>query len=58
MTVRKLNKLIEIAKEYKMHPLVHYYELKKELIRTQQKLKSEQRARTLHDPAKGWVTEY
>jgi hypothetical protein len=37
MTVRKVNQLIQIAEEYQMHPLVHYYKLKIELIRLQKK---------------------
>ena len=39
MTVRKLNQLIEIAKEYKMYPLVHYYRLKIKYIRLENKYK-------------------
>ena len=49
MTVRKVNKLIKIAQEYKMYPLVYYYELKKDYIRLENefdKYKSEQYQRT------------
>jgi len=60
MNIRKVKQLIKIAREYKMYPLVKYYELKIELIRITDELIECKKTKvgTYQDSAEGYFTKY